>query len=198
MLWPLLEPVRLSMFWPFLEPMCVPTDEAHCQVLWYWLLGKSQKISPATIAGTNLELLHLHQTLSLYPSHTRFLRIVIVWIWKSPTLPLLHSPLRAYKNWELFSLEVDSSTPAWDMSCPQSSGFPKIKPNVVCIKIGLSWALGCLLLSRGLNEGLLSESWIWFLRILSIFALIFIRETGLKFSFFVGSLCCLGIRVILA
>jgi hypothetical protein len=36
-----------------------------------------------------------------------------------------------------------------------------------------------------------------FVRILlSIFASIFIREIGLKFSFFVGSLCCLGIRVI--
>ena len=32
----------------------------------------------------------------------------------------------------------------------------------------------------------------------SIFALIFIREIGLTFSFFVGSLCGLGIRVIVA
>jgi hypothetical protein len=31
-----------------------------------------------------------------------------------------------------------------------------------------------------------------------IFALIFIREIGLKFSFFVGSLCGLGIKVIVA
>jgi len=42
-------------------------------------------------------------------------------------------------------------------------------------------------------------SWIRFARILlSIFALIFIREIGLKFSFFVGSLCGLSIRVIVA
>jgi hypothetical protein len=42
-------------------------------------------------------------------------------------------------------------------------------------------------------------SWIQFARILlSIFAAIFIREIGLKFSFFVGSLCGLGIRVIVA
>jgi hypothetical protein len=42
-------------------------------------------------------------------------------------------------------------------------------------------------------------SWIQFARILlSIFASIFIREIGLKFSFFVGSLCGLGIRVIMA
>ena len=40
-------------------------------------------------------------------------------------------------------------------------------------------------------------SWILFARILlSIFASIFIREIGLKFSVFVGSLCGLGIRVI--
>jgi hypothetical protein len=33
---------------------------------------------------------------------------------------------------------------------------------------------------------------------LSIFALIFIREIGLKFSIFVGSFCGLGIRVVVA
>jgi len=42
-------------------------------------------------------------------------------------------------------------------------------------------------------------SWIRFARILlSIFASIFIREIGLKFSFFVVSFCGLGIRVIVA
>ena len=42
-------------------------------------------------------------------------------------------------------------------------------------------------------------TWIQFARILlSIFALISIREISLKFSFLVGSLCSLGIRVILA
>ena len=42
-------------------------------------------------------------------------------------------------------------------------------------------------------------SWIWLARILlSIFASIFIRAIGLKFFFFVGSLCGLGIRVIVA
>jgi hypothetical protein len=44
------------------------------------------------------------------------------------------------------------------MSCPQSSGFPQIKPHVICNKLGLSWVLGCPLLSWGLSEGLLSES----------------------------------------
>jgi hypothetical protein len=34
--------------------------------------------------------------------------------------------------------------------------------------------------------------------LLSIFASLFIREIGLKFSFFVESLCGLGIRVIVA
>jgi len=39
----------------------------------------------------------------------------------------------------------------------------------------------------------------WFARILlSIFASIFIREIGLKYSFFIGSLCGLVIRVIVA
>jgi hypothetical protein len=42
-------------------------------------------------------------------------------------------------------------------------------------------------------------SWIQLVRILlSIFALIFIREIGLKFSIFVGFLWGLGIRVIVA
>jgi hypothetical protein len=42
-------------------------------------------------------------------------------------------------------------------------------------------------------------SWIGLARILlSIYALIFIREIGLNFSFFVESLCGLGIRVIVA
>jgi hypothetical protein len=42
-------------------------------------------------------------------------------------------------------------------------------------------------------------SWIQFERILlSIFASIFIREIGLKLSFFVGSVCGLGIRVTVA
>jgi hypothetical protein len=42
-------------------------------------------------------------------------------------------------------------------------------------------------------------SLIQFVRVLLIiFAWIFTREIGLKFSFFVGSLCGLGIRVIVA
>jgi hypothetical protein len=42
-------------------------------------------------------------------------------------------------------------------------------------------------------------SWIQFARIiLFIFASIFIREIGLRISFFVGSLCGLGMKVIVA
>ena len=42
-------------------------------------------------------------------------------------------------------------------------------------------------------------SWIWLARtLLRIFASIFIREIGLKFSIFVGSFYGLGIRVIVA
>jgi hypothetical protein len=33
---------------------------------------------------------------------------------------------------------VNSSTPTWDLSCPQSSDFPRIKPHVVYINLGLS------------------------------------------------------------
>jgi hypothetical protein len=45
----------------------------------------------------------------------------------------------------------------------------------------------------------LTCSWVQFARILlSIFVLIFISEIGLKFSFLVGSLCSLGIRVIVS
>ena len=41
--------------------------------------------------------------------------------------------------------------------------------------------------------------WIWLVRIvLRIFASIFIREIGLKFTIFIGYLCGLGIRVIVA
>jgi hypothetical protein len=46
---------------------------------------------------------------------------------------------------------------------------------------------------------LLMCSWIWLARtLLRIFASIFIREIGLKFSIFVGSFCVLGISVIVA
>jgi len=45
----------------------------------------------------------------------------------------------------------------------------------------------------------LMSSWIQFARILlSIFLSVFIREISLKFSFFVGSFCGLGIKVIVA
>jgi hypothetical protein len=63
-------------------------------------------------------------------------------------------------------------------------GFPYIKPSLY-----------------PMNETYLvrMRSWIQLARILlSIFASIFIREIGLKFSIFVGSFCGLGIRVIVA
>jgi hypothetical protein len=49
----------------------------------------------------------------------------------------------------------------WDSSCPQNSGFPQIKPCVVCIKLGLSWVLGGPLLSWDLSEGLPSGVFYW-------------------------------------
>jgi hypothetical protein len=60
------------MFWLLLEPMCVPTDETHCQVFVILVAGEE------STARANPELLHLHQTLSLYSSYTHFLRIDIV------------------------------------------------------------------------------------------------------------------------
>ena len=78
MLWPLLEPVCLPMFLLFLEPMCVSSDEAHCQVFMILVAGKESENLPSNHSRANPELLYLHQTLSLYPSHTYFLRIHIV------------------------------------------------------------------------------------------------------------------------
>ena len=49
------------------------------------------------------------------------------------------------------------------------------------------------------DEAYLASSWIWFARnLLSIFALLFISEIDLKFSFCFGSLCGFGINIIMA
>jgi hypothetical protein len=56
----------------------VPTDEAHCQVFVILVAEKESENLPSNHSPANPELLHLHQTLSLYPSHTHFLRIDIV------------------------------------------------------------------------------------------------------------------------
>ena len=77
----------------------------------------------------NPELLHLHQTLSLYPSHTHILRIDIFLDLEIPDSPPSPFPVMAYKIWNLFPLVVDSSTPIWDLSCPQSSDFPPYKAS---------------------------------------------------------------------
>jgi hypothetical protein len=53
--------------------MCVPNDEAHCQVFVILVAGKESENLPSNHSQANPELLHLHQTLSLYPSHTHFL-----------------------------------------------------------------------------------------------------------------------------
>jgi hypothetical protein len=67
-------------------------------------------------------------------------------------------------------------------------GFPYIQPFLH------PWNEACLIMM----DDCLVYSWIWFVRILLFFASIFIREIGLKFSFFEESLCGLGIRVIVA
>jgi hypothetical protein len=66
------------MLWPLLEPMCVPIDEAHCQVFVILVAKIESENLPSNHSRANPVLLHLHQTLSLYPSHTHFLRIDIV------------------------------------------------------------------------------------------------------------------------
>ena len=68
-------------------------------------------------------------------------------------------------------------------------GFPYIKPSLH------PWNETYLVRI----DDFLMFSWIRLARILlSIFAAIFIREIGLKFSIFVGYFCGLGIRVIVA
>jgi hypothetical protein len=68
-----------------------------------------------------------------------------------------------------------------------TNGFPCIEPTLH------PWDESYLIMVKMV----LMRSWIRFARILlSIFALIFISKIGLKFSFLVGSLCHLGIRVI--
>ena len=58
--------------------MCVSTDEAHCQVFVILVAEKVSENLPSNHSLANPELLHLHQTLSLHPSHTHFLRIDFV------------------------------------------------------------------------------------------------------------------------
>jgi hypothetical protein len=58
--------------------MCVPTAAPHCQVFVILVAGKESENLPSNHSLANPELLHLYQTLSLYPSHTHFLRIDIV------------------------------------------------------------------------------------------------------------------------
>ena len=90
---------------------------------------KESENLPSNHIPANLELLHLHQTLSLYPSHTHILRIDIFLDLEIPDSPPSPFPVMAYKIWNLFPLVVDSSTPIWDLSCPQSSDFPPYKAS---------------------------------------------------------------------
>ena len=70
-----------------------------------------------------------------------------------------------------------------------ADGFAYIKPSLH------SWDPAYLVM---MDDSLIC-SWIQFAKVLfNIFASIFIREIGLKFSFFVGSLCGFGISIIVA
>jgi hypothetical protein len=55
---------------PLMKPI------ARCFVI--LVAGEESETLPSNHSWANPELLHLHQTLSLYPSHTHFLRIDIV------------------------------------------------------------------------------------------------------------------------
>jgi hypothetical protein len=126
------------MLWPLLEPMCVPTDEAHCQVFVILVAGIESENLPSNHSRGQSGVATPALDSFLVPLPYPFLENRHCLDLEIPYSPLLLSPLRAYKNWDPFPLVVNSSTPVWDMSRPQSSGFPRIKLHVVCIKLGLS------------------------------------------------------------
>lgn len=73
MLWPLLQTVSANVLTiPWTHG--VPTDEAHCQVFVILMVEKESENLPSNHSPSNPDLLHLHPSLSLYPSHTHFLR----------------------------------------------------------------------------------------------------------------------------
>ena len=90
---------------------------------------KESENLPSNHIPANPELLHLHQTLSLYPSHTHIFRIDIFLDLEIPDSPPSPFPVMAYKIWNLFPLVVKSSTPTWYLSSPQSSDFPLYKAS---------------------------------------------------------------------
>jgi hypothetical protein len=156
MLWWLLEPMCMPMFWPFLELRCVPSAAPHCQVFVILVAGIESENLPSNhswgqsgVTTPALDSFLVSLPFPFLEKHCLDLEI--------PYFPLFLPPLRAYKNWDPFPLRIDSSTPVWNTSHPQSSGFPWIKPPVVCIKLGLSWVLGGPLLYQDLSEGLPSE-----------------------------------------
>ena len=90
---------------------------------------KESENLPSNHIPANPELLHLHQILSLYPSHTHIFRIDIFLDLEIPDSPPSPFPVMAYKIWNLFPLVVKSSTPTWYLSSPQSSDFPLYKAS---------------------------------------------------------------------
>jgi hypothetical protein len=96
--------------------------------------------------------------------------------------------LQSHHQWRSAPLSLH---PCWHLLSPEFL--------VLAILTGVRWNLRVILIciSLMIKDDRLACSWIHFARILlSIFVSIFIRGIGLKFSFFVGSLCGLGIRVI--
>ena len=144
MLWPLLETVSLPMFWPFLEPSCVPTAAPHYQVFVILVAGKKSENLISNYRRANPELLHLHQTLSLYPSHIHFLRIDIAYIWKSPTHPFSFPPWGPIKTGTSFP-------------CVGYESFPELWLSLNKASCGLHQALS--LVSSWVSAIVLKPEW---------------------------------------
>jgi hypothetical protein len=103
--------------------MCVPTDEAHCQVFVILLAGEESEKSPQQPQPGQSGVATPAPDSFLVPLPYPFLENRYCLDLESPYCPLLLSPMRAYKNWEPFSLRVDSSTPKWDMTRPRALAF---------------------------------------------------------------------------
>ena len=135
---------------------------AHCSLPGVCDIGcwEESENFPSNHIQANPELLHLHQTFLLplpYPflENRHCLGLEIPY----SSLPL--SPLRAYKNWVLFPLEVDSSTPVWDMSHPLSRPLSTSKNDATTSPSNSSLFSpdsSCLYLPRTLGLSLLLYS----------------------------------------
>jgi hypothetical protein len=92
--------------------MCVPTDEAHCQVFVILVAGEESENLPSNHSWGQSGVAAPAPDSFLVPHPNPFLENRHCLDREIPYSLLLLSPLRAYKNWDPFPLGVDSSTPA--------------------------------------------------------------------------------------